>query len=142
MFGGLFDFSVLDSIEKYDILSDTWISLHFKLPAPLAKHGCTLIEKGQIMICGGCSSDFEPLRETYILNMQSIKWQIKTPMKVPHLSSQGLFYSSGYVYAIGGNNKGICERYLLSDNKWQIIPSFVDSIENNLLFSFTMTKSI
>lgn len=38
LFGGLSDYLMLNSIEKYDVITDTWISLYFKLPTPLAKH--------------------------------------------------------------------------------------------------------
>ena len=37
IFGGLSDYQILNTIEKYDIITDTWISLYFKLPTPLAK---------------------------------------------------------------------------------------------------------
>lgn len=37
LFGGLSDYKILNSIEKYDIITDIWISLYFKLPFPLAK---------------------------------------------------------------------------------------------------------
>lgn len=38
-FGGLHDYQVLNNIEKYDIITDTWVSLYYKLPIPLAKLG-------------------------------------------------------------------------------------------------------
>ena len=37
VFGGLSDYSILNTIEKYDTITDTWISLYFKMPMPLAK---------------------------------------------------------------------------------------------------------
>ena len=37
LFGGLSDYKILNTIEKYDIVTDIWISLYFKLPFPLAK---------------------------------------------------------------------------------------------------------
>lgn len=39
MFGGLHDYQVLNNIEKYDVITDTWVSLYYKLPLPLAKLG-------------------------------------------------------------------------------------------------------
>jgi hypothetical protein len=49
-------------------------------------------------------------------------------MNVPKLVSTGLLSSNGFVYAIGGNNDGICERYEISRNKWIRIPSFSGKI--------------
>lgn len=36
VFGGIHDFDVLSNIEKYDAITDNWISVHYKLPVPLA----------------------------------------------------------------------------------------------------------
>ena len=50
--------------------------------------------------------------------MQTIKWSKKSPMQVPKLVSTGLIMSNGYVFALGGNNDGICERLDIGKNKW------------------------
>jgi N-acetylneuraminic acid mutarotase len=59
-FGGLHDYNVLQTIEKYDTLQDHWVSVYFKLPMPLSKLGCVSIDSKQVLICGGMSTDFEP----------------------------------------------------------------------------------
>ena len=60
MFGGLHDFNVLQTIEKYDTIADSWVALFFKLPVPLAKLGVCVVDNRSVLICGGMSSDFEP----------------------------------------------------------------------------------
>lgn len=60
--GGMHDFNVLQTIEKYDCNSDAWLSVYFKLPIPLAKHGAVVVDNKSILICGGMSSDCEPTR--------------------------------------------------------------------------------
>lgn len=59
MFGGLHDYQVLNNIEKYDVITDTWVSLYYKLPLPLAKLGACTIDKKTIMIAGGITADYE-----------------------------------------------------------------------------------
>jgi N-acetylneuraminic acid mutarotase len=109
MFGGLHDFTVLQTIEKYDTIADSWVSVYFKLPVPLAKHGATMIDNRSVLICGGMSSDFEATKDCHLLDMQTIKWSKKSSMIQPKLVFSGLFYSNGFTFAIGGNNDGYCE---------------------------------
>jgi N-acetylneuraminic acid mutarotase len=66
VFGGLSDYQILNSIEKYDIITDTWISLYFKLPVPLAKLATAPLLGGKsILIMGGMSADYEPNSNVY-----------------------------------------------------------------------------
>lgn len=65
IFGGISDYKVLNSIEKYDAVTDTWISLYFKIPMPLAKHAVVSINNKQILIIGGMSADFEPSNKVW-----------------------------------------------------------------------------
>ena len=94
------------------------MAVYFKLPIPLAKLGATVIDDTNVLICGGMSSDFEPQKITYILDLANIKWLKKGNMLHPKLVSSGLFYSNGYVFSFGGNNEGICERYNIAQDKW------------------------
>jgi N-acetylneuraminic acid mutarotase len=119
VFGGLHDFNVLQTIEKYDTISDNWVSVYFKLPVALAKLGAAVIDNHSVMICGGMSAELEAVSDVYCLDLQSIKWTKKNKMMCPRLmSSGGLLYSNGYAYAIGGNNDGICERFDYKRDRW------------------------
>lgn len=60
-------------------------------------------------------------------------------MKVPKLLPSGLCFSSGWVYAIGGNKKGKCERYNIESNYWEIIPSYVEVSDYLDLYTWTLT---
>ena len=55
VFGGMHDYKILKSIEKYDSLADTWTVMYFTLPKPLAKLGTVLVDDTTIMIAGGMS---------------------------------------------------------------------------------------
>lgn len=70
VFGGLSDYNILNSIEKYDTITDTWISLYFKMPMPLAKLGtCSMPDKKTIFIFGGMSADYEPCHHVFKLDL-------------------------------------------------------------------------
>ena len=38
------DYTVLDSVEKFDTIADTWTVMFFRLPTPLAKLGTVLVD--------------------------------------------------------------------------------------------------
>lgn len=65
---------MLQSIEKYDTLADTWTKMYFKLPRPLAKLGCALQDDNTILIAGGMGKDFEPTAEVWTISLTSLEW--------------------------------------------------------------------
>lgn len=69
------DFKVLNTVEKYDTISDTWVTVYFTLPRPLAKLGVCLINRDCILVCGGMSGDFEARKETYSFDLEKTKWK-------------------------------------------------------------------
>jgi N-acetylneuraminic acid mutarotase len=71
------DYSVVDTIEKYDCIADAWTIMYFKLPRPLAKLGSVLIDDDNILIAGGMSKDFEPSSDTFILSLTTLEWTQK-----------------------------------------------------------------
>jgi hypothetical protein len=139
VFGGLHDYQVLNNVEKYDVITDTWVSLYYKLPIPLAKLGAWVIDKKTIMIAGGITADYEASDSWYALDLQTIKWNMKQSMKVAKLLSSGLFFSKGWVYTVGGNKKGKCERYHVENNYWELIPSYIEVSDYIDLYTWTMT---
>lgn len=146
VFGGMQDYVVLDTIEKYDVINDAWTTVYFKLPKPLAKLGAVLINDEAIFIAGGMSKDYEPSAECFELSLDSLEWQQKQSMLDPRLPSSGLIISGDdsnkFVYAVGGNKTQKCERYIVEEERWQLIPSFQakvledDNAEENFLFTY------
>lgn len=59
IFGGLYDFSTQETMEKYDAMLDIWTNLAIKLPLRLAKIGVAKLDEKSIMICGGIYSNEE-----------------------------------------------------------------------------------
>ena len=69
VFGGMHDYTILKTVEKYDTLADTWTVMYFSLPKPLAKMGSCLIADNSILIVGGMTADFTPINETWRLDL-------------------------------------------------------------------------
>ena len=80
VFGGMSDYRIVNSIEKYDVVTDTWISLYFKLPMPLSKHSAVGIDQKTILIFGGMSADFEPVNNVWSLDLNIAKFTMKRSM--------------------------------------------------------------
>ena len=123
--GGLHDFQFLSNIEKYDYITDTWISLYFKLPAPLSKLCAISLDKRNILIMGGMSADFEPTSAVYNLDVISAKFIKKASMRHERLMDGGAFLGTDkFVYALNGSYTDTeCERYQVLSNRWELIPS-------------------
>jgi N-acetylneuraminic acid mutarotase len=68
------DFHISESVEKYDSVADSWSSVFFTLPLPLAKLGACVIDRTSFLICGGMSADFESKRECYNFSLEKGKW--------------------------------------------------------------------
>ena len=80
----------MNTIEKYDVITDTWISLYFKLPVPLAKLGsCALGDNKTILIFGGMSADFEPTNKMYKLDLTMATFTKKMPMRYERVFEGG-----------------------------------------------------
>jgi len=115
VFGGMHDFNILATIEKYDTIADTWVTVYFQLPRPLAKIGVCLIDRDAIFICGGMSTDFEARKDVYTFSLEHTNWKRKADLPLPKLVSTGCFYSDrnvgGHIYVIGGTVDQTCDRY-------------------------------
>lgn len=146
IFGGMHDFNILQTIEKYDTIADTWVTVYFMLPRPLAKLGACLIDREAIFICGGMSSDFEARKEVYTFSLEHTTWKRKSDLPIAKLVSTGCGYSSrnpgGHIYVIGGTIDQSCERYSVAEDKWKEIPSYkkLTAIGNGL-FSYAIVMT-
>lgn len=129
LFGGISDYKVLNGIEKYDMITDTWISLYFKLPMPLAKlASVSLADQKNILIMGGMSADFEPTNQVWRLDLTMATFTKRNPMRYERLieGGQGAFRASnGNVFVLNGCLDDLeCERYKPSKDQWELVPSY------------------
>ena len=78
----------MSNIEKYDVVTDTWISLYYKLPVPLSKLGAIALDKRNILIMGGLSGDYEPSSKVFNLDIHSAKFVKRASMRCEDLYKQ------------------------------------------------------
>ncbi|TNV72831.1 hypothetical protein FGO68_gene4104 [Halteria grandinella] len=117
-FGGLNDFEMLMTIEKYDSITDTWITLHYKLPYPLTNHAAVATDKRNILIMGGMSTDYDPVASVINLDIQTAKFTKKAPMKQPKLMDGGVYMAKDASVFVIFKNQGAdfkSERYVIRD---------------------------
>ena len=142
IFGGLFDFSALDSIEKYDSMLDIWILLSIKMPIKLAKIGISILDYSKILICGGIFSnadeEFNYINTVYQLDFDEWKWS-----KMPSMNENRVLYqimprSSNKIFAIGGSFEGKWEFFDIATKKWQVLNSYGHLLPENDLQTFTV----
>jgi len=117
-FGGFHDYEMLSNIEKYDTITDTWITLYYKLPYPLAKHASIACDKRNILIMGGMSSDFDPLATVLNLDINTAKFSKKAPMRNRKLMDGGVYLARDTsVFVISSDDAAgfKSERYVVRD---------------------------
>ena len=134
------DYRIVNSIEKYDVVTDTWISLYFKLPMPLSKHSAVGIDQKTILIFGGMSADFEPVTNVWSLDLNIAKFTLKRSMQYARLcdGGQGAFKSSnGSIYLLNGCLDAFeCEKYKTDKNFWELLPSYATTTNNELINAY------
>lgn len=105
-FGGYNDYEMLLTIEKYDSITDTWITLHYKQPYPLANHAAVSIDKRNILIMGGMSNDYDPVASVINLDVATAKFTKKAPMKQPKLMDGGVYMAKDASVFVIFKNQG------------------------------------
>ena len=118
VFGGFHDYEMLNNIEKYDTITDTWITLYYKLPYPLVKHAVASTDKRNILILGGMSNDFSPLASVINLDVQTAKFSKKAPLRQGKLMDGGVYLardSSIFVITSDESAGFKSERYVVRD---------------------------
>lgn len=106
------------TIEKYDTITDTWITLFFKMPYPLANHAAVSIDRRNILIMGGMSVDYAPMSSVINLDVATAKFTKKAPMRTAKLMDGGVYLAkdaSVFVVSSQESNEFKSERYLVRD---------------------------
>lgn len=98
------------------MITDTWISLYFKMPMPLAKLGACANSSKEIYLFGGMSADFEPTNKVYKLDLSLATFTQRMPMRFERIFEGGgsAFKSANsYIYLLNGTlTEGECEKYI------------------------------
>lgn len=100
IFGGSTDpFAVLDSVECYDVRTNTWMDL-LPLPQPIHSHSATVF-KDVIYVCGGVDANRQPLSNLHMYDPTSQQWQSKSPMQVAR-RLHVMVTKGELIYVLGG----------------------------------------
>ena len=134
VFGGYDNNNMLSSIEKYEPVTDIWITYFIKLPIKIAELGVINFNNKYIFLLGGIDEKKNILDNVYIgrLDHNIIKYSWKEAPKLicPRNIKNNCFYINNYIYVIGGSSEGICERYNLIKQKWEMIKSYLTALND------------
>jgi hypothetical protein len=72
-----------------------------------------------------------------MLDTKSMKFSTMGEMKVAKTFNGQVHMHEGFIYAFGGNEKDICERYDTYNNKWENVSSYNDICKANELNGWT-----
>lgn len=153
VFGGLKDFTMLGSIEQYDIMLEKWLELSISMPSKIIKFGSIAINSTEIIIVGGIFGDskndqFSYVNSAYKLDLYTNKWTILPKMSSRRVLSPNLPFTAASqqldeaidpkIYAIGGAFDGSCESFNLNTGKWNTIMGYENLLKDNDLQSFSI----
>ncbi len=101
LFGGTNDsYAVLDSVECYDVCTNTWMDL-LPLPQPLQSHAAA-VYKDLIYLSGGLGAhDRQPLNSLYVYDPTSQHWHTKNGMHCARRLHEMVVVNDS-VYVMGG----------------------------------------
>jgi hypothetical protein len=137
VFGGYDNENILSSIEKYEPITNIWITYHIKLPLKVAELGVINYNNKYIFLLGGIDENKNLLDSVYIgrldHNFVKYSWREGPKLICPRNTNNNCFYLNNYIYVFGGSSEGICERYNFIKQKWEMIKSYL-TIVNDLGF--------
>lgn len=135
VFGGYDNKNILSSIEKYEPITDIWITYHIKLPIKIAELGVININNKYIFILGGIDENKNLLDNVYIgrldHNFINYSWREGPKLICPRKTGNNAFYWNNSIYVVGGSREGICEKFNLFKQKWEMIKSYLSIMDNS-----------
>ena len=134
VFGGYDNNNILSSIEKYEPITDIWITYHIKLPIKIAELGVINYNNKFIFLLGGVDENKKLLDNIYIgrldHNIVNYSWKEGPKLICPRNTRNNCFLVNNNIYVIGGSSEGICERYSLIKQKWEMIKSYLSVVSD------------
>ena len=139
VFGGFLVHDTINSIERYDVEPDAWVTYFLKLPEKLAKLG-VVTYKNNVIILGGINQKYENEKSAWILDLKSSEWGKLPNMLYSRSLNQSSFFYNNYIYVFGGNSECNCERFNFANGKWNLIESYTSVMKGkkiNELYNFS-----
>ncbi|MGD1836431.1 MAG: Kelch repeat-containing protein [Nitrososphaeraceae archaeon] len=96
--------NVVDTVERYDINSDSWTTVS-PLPLPL-HHTASATFNGSIYVIGGYTNNWIPTNNLFVFDPEQNLWIEETAMPTERGALNAEFIN-GTLYAIGGEGNGV-----------------------------------
>ena len=134
VFGGLYNSSALQSIERYDEDSNVWSTYHIKLPMKLAKLGIVNIDNKNIFVIGGSDENLVPVNNVFSCRFNSDTdknvWSIEPEMICPRTTGNTCFLWKRNIFVLGGSSTNFFEKFDFNYKKWETIENFFSVIKS------------
>ena len=145
VFGGLYNDSTLQSIERYDEESNVWSLYHIKLPMKLAKCGIINLDSKNILILGGSDENFVPINNVFKCKLDSDNdknvWSSEPEMICPRTTGNTCFLWKKNIYVFGGSSTNFFEKFDSETKNWETIENYLSVIKSsnidNILTNFS-----
>lgn len=69
----------------------------------------------------------------YTFDLKTLKFTAPSEMRIAKTFNGNIHYHDGIIYAFGGNEKDICEKYDTYSNKWETVASYSEIVKANEL---------
>ena len=129
IFGGLYNGSTLQSIERYDEESNVWSIYHIKLPIKLAKPGIINIDNKNIFVIGGTDENLLPINNVFSCKFDSENdknaWNKEPDLICPRATGNTCFLWKKNIFVLGGSSTNFFEKFDLNNNLFFILPMLI-----------------
>ena len=121
MFGG-YQSAVNDSIEQYNVLTDTWLVLDVNMPERLWQHGCCPLSQRHVLVFGGEGSVEAPNLRSIIFDTQTNEFHSEAAL--PETNAWLFFWLMPVrvgqnMYAM--NKEQTVLEYSIDQNAWAVL---------------------
>ena len=144
VFGGLYNDSTLQSIERYNEESNIWSLYHIKLPMKLAKCGIINLDNKNILVLGGSDDNYVPINNVFKCKLDSDSdknvWSSEPEMICPRTTGNTCFLWKKNIFVFGGSSTNFFEKFDLDNKNWESVQNYFSIIkssnDDNILNNF------
>jgi hypothetical protein len=135
VFGGSYNSSALQSIERYDEDSNVWSIYHIRLPMKLAKVGIVNIDNKNIFVIGGSDENLVPVNNVFWCKFDSDNdknvWSIEPDLICPRTTGNTCFLWKKNIFVLGGSTTNFFEKYDMNNKKWETVENFFSVVKSS-----------
>lgn len=135
VFGGLYNGSTLESIERYDEESNIWSLYHISFPMKLAKAGIVNLDNQNIYVIGGIDENLVPVNYVFKCKLNSDYdknvWNKEPDLICPRATGNNCFLWKMNIFVFGGSSTNYFEKFDLNNKNWETIENFFSIIKSS-----------